>query len=94
MNKTHERCHFFRKIRITPSCSKTFILGEGNPRGGVPVVPTESFPKMKFRWTATGDTIDTLTLSPSVDLSKIPPEDPASPERCYWHGFVQNGEAK
>jgi hypothetical protein len=33
-------------------------------------------------WHRTGDTYDTLTLSPSVDVSK----------HGHWHGFVTNGD--
>lgn len=37
------------------------------------------------RWHATGNTIDDLTLSPSVHLN--------SPG-CGWHGYVRNGIAE
>lgn len=37
-----------------------------------------------FLWTRTGDTFETLTLSPSVDASR---------SGC-WHGFVQGGEIR
>lgn len=36
-------------------------------------------------WKRTGDTIDTLTLSPSVLR--------ADPDGCGWHGWIRNGEA-
>jgi len=36
-------------------------------------------------WKRTGDTIDTLTLSPSVLRS--------DPDGCRWHGWIRNGEA-
>jgi hypothetical protein len=35
------------------------------------------------RWTRTGDTLETLTLSPSVDCSAC----------GHWHNVVANGEA-
>lgn len=35
------------------------------------------------RWEVTGDTLDTLTLSPSVWLMKS----------CGWHGWVRGGQA-
>lgn len=34
-------------------------------------------------WARTGDTIETLTLSPSVQRL----------EACKWHGWIRNGEA-
>ena len=37
------------------------------------------------RWTRTGETLDTLTLNPSIHL--IGPG-------CGWHGWVRNGVAK
>jgi hypothetical protein len=33
-------------------------------------------------WTVTGDTFESLTLTPSVDASRA----------GHWHGFVTNGE--
>lgn len=39
------------------------------------------------RWQRTGETFDTLTLTPSVDASKH--TENGTP--C-WHGFIQNGE--
>lgn len=40
-------------------------------------------PDAKF-WTRTGDTFDTLTLSPSVDVS----------QHGHWHGFVSQGDVR
>ena len=34
------------------------------------------------RWTKTGDTFDTMTLTPSIDTSAA----------GHWHGFITNGE--
>lgn len=33
-------------------------------------------------WRRTGETFETLTLSPSIDMSK----------HGHWHGFITNGE--
>lgn len=33
-------------------------------------------------WQRTGDTFETLTLTPSIDAS----------EHGHWHGFIRNGE--
>ena len=48
-----------------------------NPIDGGP--PTDD---AKTLWTRTGDTFETLTLSPSVDASSD----------GHWHGFIRNGE--
>lgn len=41
------------------------------------------FPDKK-KWDRTGDTFDTLTLSPSLDFSAV----------GEWHGFIVSGEVK
>ena len=77
---------------VCPKCGNHSILcWFKNPRNASPV-PNDTYPG-PGRWTFTGDTIDTLTLDPSVDLSKVTPENPAGPDRCYWHGSVKNGDA-
>ena len=45
--------------------------------GGTPINDPE---KQRTLWQRTGDTFETLTLTPSVD---------ASPD---WHGWIKNGE--
>lgn len=35
-------------------------------------------------WNRSGDTFDTLTLTPSIDASK----------HGHWHGFITNGEIR
>lgn len=77
---------------VCPKCQNHSILcWFKNPRNSQPV-PEDAEPK-PGRWTFTGDTIDTLTLTPSVDISKVDAQNPASETRCYWHGFIQNGDA-
>jgi hypothetical protein len=79
---------------VCPKCQHhSILIMFANPRNGR-VVPNDAFPKNERRWTFSGDTIDKLTLSPSVDLSQITPENPATPSRCYWHGWVKNGDAQ
>jgi hypothetical protein len=76
-----------------PHCRRhSILIWFANPNGAR-VVPADAFPKNESRWMATGGTIDTLTLDPSIDLSKVTPENPASADRCYWHGHVKNGDA-
>lgn len=36
------------------------------------------------KWQRTGDTFETLSLSPSIDLSA----------HGHWHGFITNGEIR
>lgn len=48
--------------------------------GGPPAPECEDYPKP--RWTRTGDTFETLSISPSIFCS--PPTG--------WHGWVTNGE--
>ena len=51
--------------------------------------PLDGAPENPHGWQRTGDTFETLTLSPSV-LAKHHWED----KECTWHGFVTNGEVK
>lgn len=77
---------------ICPKCQNHSVLcWFKNPRNAV-AVPIDALPK-PGRWTFCGETVDTITLVPSVDLSKIDAENPAGPDRCYWHGFVKSGDA-
>lgn len=44
------------------------------------------------RWTVVaGMTFETLTLSPSIDVTKDEHGQPLAPEHQHWHGFVQGG---
>lgn len=43
-------------------------------------------PDSSHYWDRTGDTFDTLSLTPSIQR--------ADPGGCRWHGFITNGEAK
>ena len=60
-------------------CDRRLFVPFKNPiDGGAPIDPT------KPGWTRTGDTIDTLTLSPSIHRM----------EGCRWHGFIENGAVR
>lgn len=50
-----------------------------NPIDGL--LPTDD---AKTLWRRTGDTFETLTLSPSIDASSD----------GHWHGFIANGEIR
>lgn len=63
---------------LCPHCMDTHVGGffANPPDGGPPAPPgVEPLP----RWHRTGDTFETLSLSPSVDA------------KGHWHGFLQNG---
>jgi hypothetical protein len=48
--------------------------------GGLPLDPNRSV------WQRTGETFETLTLTPSILKVR-------NPSGCGWHGFITNGEA-
>lgn len=64
-------------------CQHKLYVPFANPIGGGK--PDDS----SVLWQRTGETIDTLTLSPSVHRS------PAKGTPCpkAWHGWIRNGEA-
>lgn len=71
---------------VCPNCRACTIgvLFENPPDGGAPA-PNVQKPHNNAgrRWQRTGDTLETLTIRPSID---------ASAYGC-WHGFVTNGAA-
>lgn len=52
-------------------------------------------PPYDKRWSRTGDSFDTLTLSPSVDAFEAERDSHGNPTgrraRTIWHGFVTSG---
>ena len=54
--------------------------------------PIEGRPESdrKYLWQRTGDTFDTLTLTPSVDYTKL--DNGELRDATCWHGFITNGE--
>lgn len=51
------------------------------PEGATPEM-AERFRRYNLRWQRTGDTFETISLMPSVDVS----------DSGHWHGFITNGE--
>jgi hypothetical protein len=77
---------------LCPKCENHYVLcWFVNPRNASPV-PADARPLP--RWTFSGETINELTLSPSIDLSRIDENNPEHPARCYWHGFVESGQPR
>lgn len=62
-------------------CESMMYVGFENPIGGSLPPSLASSPEAK--WKRTGDTIETLTLSPSIRRVG----------GCKWHGFIKNGQA-
>lgn len=76
---------------------RNFVVGAhyvlcwfSNPRNAS-TVPADVFPG-PGRWSFTGDLIDAVTLSPSVNLD-VHTDHNGDPHPCRWHGFVLNGDA-
>lgn len=64
---------------LCPCCLKTRIgVAFSNPVDGGP--PSSRV----LKWQRTGDTFETLSLSPSLDASR----------QGHWHGFITNGEVR
>lgn len=59
-------------------CGIPVFIGFENPPDGRPAYSTHH-----ALWKRTGETFDTLTLSPSILRSH--------PGSCGWHGYVTNG---
>ncbi len=55
-----------------------------NPIGGAEIYDP-AHPE-RVRWHREGETIETLTLSPSIRV--------CTPGYCEWHGFIRNGEVE
>jgi len=54
-----------------------------NPLDGGPKGEGQGYPVACHWWVRTGDTIETLSLSPSVNAKGA----------AGWHGWIRNGEA-
>jgi hypothetical protein len=66
---------------LCPHCRDTYVGGFfANPLDGGPPAGPEHTPRP--RWQRSGDTFETLTITPSIDASAS----------GHWHGFVTNGE--
>jgi hypothetical protein len=74
-------------IKSSESRMVRIPVGFKNPIDGGPPFKDEIKADGQARgrplWDRTGDTFETLTLSPSIDASKT--------HEGGWHGFVQNG---
>jgi hypothetical protein len=64
---------------LCPRCKaqRLFVAFETPLDGGAPLDESR-------KWQRTGDTFDTLTLTPSIDAS----------QSGHWHGWVEAGEVR
>jgi hypothetical protein len=65
-----------------------------NPLDGGPPAPPEEGPKP--RWVRTGDTFETLTLTPSIDASCCTGcvLGPDGKPTGHWHGYITDGSIR
>ena len=76
-----------------PACRGERLVVPFAAPGGGPPDPTLNV--RGVLWRHTGDTLDTLTLTPSVDVSHVLGGVDDEPRvECRWHGWVQDGEAR
>lgn len=67
-------------------CDSKLMVPFANPLDGKPQRAADGW---RVFWTRTGDTLETLTLTPSVLRVKD-----SNGHGCGWHGFITNGEAR
>lgn len=64
---------------LCPHCNTQYLgVWFANPTDGGTPAPPDCFPIP--RWNRVGDTFETLTLHPSINVEN------------HWHGFIINGE--
>lgn len=63
-------------------CGSRGYVGFSNPLDGGPAHD----PRPGSQWQRTGETFETLTLTPSIQRRKV------GEHGCTWHGFITNGE--
>lgn len=71
-------CPVCFKANGGPVGTHSIIVWFSNPLSG-PIAPPEMHPHV--RWTRAGDSIDTLTITPSIAIIG----------GCAWHGHVRDG---
>jgi hypothetical protein len=77
-----------------PGCQRErIVIPFANPPDGGPASPDMN--RRGVLWQRTGETLDALTLSPSVDFAHVVSNDdpPHNPRECRWHGWVRDGQA-
>lgn len=77
---------------LCPKCrEQQLVVPFANPTNGG---PDASLNANGCLWQRTGDTVDDITLSPSVDSKHVNGGYDGLPRvECRWHGWVRNGEA-
>lgn len=65
-------------------CGDRMAVGFANPLdGGAPVIVTRNVEGIPTWWQRTGDTFETMSLSPSIVVWRAKKE--------HWHGVLQHG---
>lgn len=79
------RCPGCRRERIVIPLASPIDLGPSDP----------SMNARGVLWGRTGETLETLTLAPSVDFQHTISNDdpPHDPKPCHWHGWIREGQA-
>lgn len=80
---------------ICPKCRTQRLVVPFSPViGAGPVDPTLNAKGVV--WSRTGETVETITLRPSVDSKHVLFNDdpPHNPTECRWHGFITDGEVR
>lgn len=91
-----------RRVGIAFDCPCGNCLGKGcmlavrfaNPIGGGDPTPDDQSKvgnNKGKRWTRTGESFESLTVTPSIDSTKDKDGNPMPPEHQHWHGFITNG---
>lgn len=78
---------------LCPQCrAQQLVVPFANPPSGG--APDATLNANGVLWQRTGETIDDITLSPSVDSRHVNGGYDGIPRtECRWHGWVRNGEA-
>lgn len=75
--------HF--RCPCSPGCDRVISVPFENPvDGGGPE------PSAQVTWHRTGETLETLTLTPSIDFRHVAGDFDPTP--AGWHGWVRDGE--
>lgn len=77
---------------LCPGCKRERIVVPFSPTIG-PGPVDASLNARGVVWQRSGDTVETITLTPSIDSKHVNFNDdpPHHPVECHWHGWVRDG---